>query len=98
MAQIQDQPASLPFEILEIHVPDESPTFDDIIALVKEKVRQVNKDAMMLAWYNRLTGQGFPDYQCDHQRPFWELFAESRGYNFKVVVNGGDYVFYYLKL
>jgi len=63
MAQIQDQPASLPFEILEILVTDDSPIFDDIIALVKQEVRQVNKNAMMLAWYNRLTGQGYPDYR-----------------------------------
>lgn len=78
-------------------IPGEAP-FAEVSAQVKTEARRINKDAMMLSWYNGRTGKGYPDYECGNERPFWEMYADSRGCNLTITVNDGDYVFYYLKL
>jgi len=98
MVQIRPISEGLDAETLHVTIADDALPFAEVSAQVKAQAREINKDAMMLSWYNRRTGKGYPDYECGSQRPFWEMFADSRGCNLKVVVNDGDYVFYYLKL
>ena len=98
MVQISDTTEALVTETLDMTIADDTMSFADVSALVKQRARQINKDAMMLSWYNGRTGKGYPDYECGNQRPFWEMFADARGSNLKIVVNDGCYVFYYLKL
>lgn len=98
MAQIQNATVDLVFETLQMTITDDAMPFAEVSAQVKRQARQINKEAMMLSWYNGRTGKGYPDYECGNQRPFWEMYADSRGSNLKIVVNDGDYVFYYLKL
>jgi hypothetical protein len=98
MVQIAQREDSLAFETLNLSIDDAETPFAEISAQVKAQAREINKDAMMLSWFNRKNGEGFPNYECSNEKPFWEMFAESRGFNLKIVVNDGDYVFYYLKL
>jgi len=98
MVQLHDTTEELAFETFQMAIADSAMPFAEVSAQVKQRARQINKDAMMLSWYNGRTGKGYPDYDCGNERPFWEMFADSRGCNLKIIVNDGDYVFYYLKL
>ena len=54
---------------------------------------------MQLAWYNKQTDQGFPNYDCGPgDRPPWQVFADSRGANLTIDVNNGTYLFIYLTM
>jgi hypothetical protein len=67
--------------------------------LAKEAARQACKDPMLLSWYDAGAGTGHPDLECGRgDKPAWVVYAESRGGNLTVVVNDGDYIFYYLAL
>lgn len=73
--------------------------FAEIIDQARSKAREICKDAMMLAWCNRNTGEFFPDYDCGRSdKPPWRLFADARGGNLTIEVNDGAYVFIFLKL
>jgi len=98
MSQIQSASEKLDFETHHMLLQEPGMPFADVSAQVKTRAREINKDAMMLSWYNDHLGEGYPNYECTHEKPFWEMFAESRGYNLKIVVNEGEYIFFYLKL
>lgn len=86
-------------ETHELRIDDEGIPFSEIIDQARAKARAVNKDAMMLAWCNRKTGEFFPRYDCGRSdKPPWRVFADARGGNLVIHVNGGDYVFIFLKL
>ena len=54
---------------------------------------------MQLAWYNKQTDQGFPNYDCGAgDRPPWRVFADSRGANLTIDINDGTYLFIYLTM
>ncbi|MBC7359518.1 MAG: AF1514 family protein [Desulfacinum sp.] len=53
-------------------------------------------DPMLLAWYDRRAGRFSPNVECcDETKPAWLVYAESRGADLTVTVNGLDYVFVY---
>jgi hypothetical protein len=67
--------------------------------LARQKAREINPDAMLLAWYDARTDTGYPNTECgDGSQPPWELFARSRGGNLTIDINDGIYTFIYLKL
>jgi hypothetical protein len=99
--------------MVEIHPPSDRPlipetvnlqisgrnlSFEEISDLARSRAREINKDAMMLAWFNRRSGEGFPDYECGAgDKPPWRVFAEARGANLTIDVNDGEFIFLYLK-
>jgi hypothetical protein len=85
-------------EIVKLQIADKDLDFEQASHLARTRARALNKDAMMLAWFNRRSGEGFPDYDCGaSDRPPWRVFAEARGANLTVDVNDGEYIFLYLK-
>jgi hypothetical protein len=52
-----------------------------------------------LSWYCGKTGEYFPKLECGTwDKPVWIIFAESRGADIAVNINGGEYIFLYLSL
>lgn len=67
--------------------------------LARHKAREINPQAMLLAWYDAPSGKGYPDFDCGQgdKRP-WQVFADSRGGNLTIDINDGTYRFIFLKL
>jgi hypothetical protein len=85
-------------ETIKLRITDPDLDFEKASDLARTKARAINKDAMMLAWFNRRSGEGFPDYDCGGlDRPPWQVFADARGANLTVDINDGAYIFMYLK-
>ena len=88
----------LSHETVSLRVTDRELDFEEAANLARARAREINKDAMMLAWFNRRSGEGFPDHDCGAgDKPPWRVFAEARGANLTVDVNDGDYIFMYLR-
>ncbi len=85
-------------EIVNLRIADSDLDFERASDLARTRAREINKDAMMLAWFNRRSGEGFPDYDCGPgDKPPWRVFAEARGANLTVDINDGEYIFMYLR-
>ena len=98
MVEIRTQADKTPnHEIINLQITDRDLSFEDVSDQARSRARQINKDAMMLAWYNRRSGEGFPDYDCGaNDKPPWRVFAEARGANLTIDVNEGEFIFLYL--
>ena len=54
---------------------------------------------MLLSWYQGKTGESYPNLECGPvDKPAWIIFAESRGGDLTIDINGGQYVFIYLSI
>ena len=85
-------------EIVNLQIADNDLDFEKAADLARSRARVINKDAMMLSWFNRRSGEGFPDYDCGAgDKPPWRVFAEARGANLTVDVNDGEFIFMYLR-
>ena len=85
-------------ETIKLSITDADLDFEKASDLSRARAREINKDAMMLAWFNRRSGEGFPDYDCGAaDKPPWRVFADARGGNLTVDVNDGEFIFIYLK-
>ncbi len=97
--QIHSEPGSTPKEEITVRVDDPDLDFATASGLAKEKARAVNPDAMLLAWHNGKSGEFYPKYECGPgDKAPWIVFAEARGGNLVININGGAYTFIYLKL
>lgn len=84
-------------EIVKIQIAGSDLDFEKVSDLSRSRAREINKDAMMLAWFNGRSGEGFPDYDCGASgKPPWRVFAEARGANLTIDVNDGEFIFLYL--
>ncbi|SMC21025.1 hypothetical protein SAMN02746041_01096 [Desulfacinum hydrothermale DSM 13146] len=71
-------------------------TFDLARQLADREASRRGRDPMLLAWYDRHSGRFSPNVECcDETKPAWLVYAESRGADLAVTVNGLDYVFVY---
>ena len=97
MAQIKSTNIDQPAERIDLQSGTAELEFTSAKDMAKQTAQARSRDAMLLSWYNRKTGEFYPRYDCGGQnRPAWEVFAESRGANLTVDVDGGDYVFMFL--
>ena len=97
MALIKSSNAEHQAERVSLQSGDIELEFTSAKDLAKQTAQERSQDAMLLSWYNRKTGDFYPRFDCGGQdRPAWEVFAESRGANLTVDVDGGDYVFMFL--
>ncbi|MBI9086042.1 MAG: AF1514 family protein [Desulfobacterales bacterium] len=84
-------------ELIEVAVDDLHPDYQTAKDLAKVRAREINSNAMLLAWHSGLTGDHHPKIRCGSDpRPPWIVWAAVRGANLTVSVNGGAYVFYFL--
>ena len=99
MVQIHNEPGADAHQTVTLTIDDPDLDFNTARDHAKAKALEINGNAMQLAWFNRQTGQGFPDYDCGPgDRPPWKVFADSRGGNLTIDVNGGAYIFIYLTM
>ena len=85
-------------ETIKLRITDPDLDFEKASDSSRIRAREINKDAMMLAWFNRRSGEGFPDYDCGTgDKPPWQVFADARGGNLTIDVNDGEFIFVYLK-
>jgi hypothetical protein len=99
MMQIHSKSNEFPLEHIKLQIDDPDLVIVTASELAKAKARELNKDAMLLSWYCRKTGEFAPKFECGYQKkPPWIIFAEARGGNLTIDINDGEYVFIYLKL
>ncbi len=97
MAQVNSENMDVPAVRLALQSGDPDLAFTAAKDLAKQTAQERSRDAMLLSWYNRKTGDFYPRYDCGGQdQPAWVIFAESRGANLTVDVDNGDYVFMFL--
>ena len=99
MAQIHSKIDGMSIEVIKLQTDDSDPDFATAYTTAKTKAREINKDAMLLSWYCKKTGEFSPKVECSYkEKPAWLIFAEARGANLTIDINDGEYIFIYLKL
>ena len=99
MVQIHTEPGQAARETIKLTLDNADLDFDTARTRAKAKALEINRNAMQLAWFNRQTGQGFPNYDCGPgDRPAWQVFADARGADLTIDVNDGTFIFRYLTM
>ena len=99
MVQIHTEPGMDAHETVKLTIDEPDLDFNTARDHAKAKALEINSNAMQLAWYNKQTDQGFPNYDCGPgDRPPWQAFADSRGANLTIDVNNGTFLFLYLTM
>jgi hypothetical protein len=82
---------------VEIRVDREQLDFPRAKEIADKKAAEIGDQPMLLAWFDRKTGASSPTAVCSREddRPGWLAYAESRGGNITVDINGEEYVFIY---
>jgi hypothetical protein len=81
---------------IDIGVTDAPLDFARARAIAEARARQEAADPMLLAWYDRGSGRFSPQVTCcGDNKPAWLIYAESRGGDLVIDINGEAYVFVY---
>jgi hypothetical protein len=81
---------------VHLRVADETLDFSRARALADRRAREQGGEPMLLAWYNRHTGEFSPQVTCCRDdKPAWLTYAESRGGDLVIDINDEAYVFVY---
>ena len=81
---------------IDLEVADAPLDFAHARALADQRARQLAAEPMLLAWYNRDTGEFSPQVTCcGEDKPTWLIYAESRGGDLIIDINREAYVFVY---
>jgi len=73
---------------------DDNVDFNTAYRIAYEEARARSGDASMLSWFDSVTGRHSPPADCcGDDKPTWLVYAESRGADLSVSVNGEKYVF-----
>ncbi len=79
-----------------VRVEEETLDFRRARIIADQRARQISPDPMLLAWFNRSTGEFSPRVECcSEDRPAWLIYAESRGGDLIIDINDLEYVFIY---
>ncbi len=75
---------------------DSNLNFDEARKIADQKALEVTDEPMLMAWYEKKTGKFSPQVECcSEEKPGWLVYAESRGGDVIVDINGQEYVFVY---
>jgi hypothetical protein len=81
---------------IDIDVPDEPLDFARARAIADRRARELGPEPMLLAWYDRGAGRFSPQVTCcSDDKPAWLVYAESRGGDLVIDINGEAFVFVY---
>jgi hypothetical protein len=98
MAQLDTTAHEYTLDTIPLTVEDPDLTLPEASAMAKEKARELDNNAMMLSYHSSKTGEYWPNHDCGSEtKPPWVVFAEARGYNLKIDINGGEFEFFYLR-
>ena len=68
-------------------------------SLALSQARQMHPEVMLLAWFERASGEYSPQVTCCREdKPAWLVYALSRGADLFLSLNGGEFVLAYKKL
>jgi len=70
--------------------------FDTAQRLAQALAAREGKEPMLLAWFDRRRGRASPEIPECQRQPGWLVYAQSRGSDLRVNVNGGEYVFAFI--
>ncbi|WP_448382111.1 AF1514 family protein [Desulfosoma sp.] len=71
-------------------------SFDEARRMADREAAKRAIHPMLLAWYDHARGVFSPNVECcESTRPAWLVYAQSRGADVTIAVNGLDYVFLY---
>ena len=99
MESIRSNVDGYPGRHIKIQADNPALDFESAKDIAKLKAKEVCDDPMLLSWYNRETGESYPNLECGPgDKPAWVTYAESRGGDLTVDVNQGQYVFIYLSI
>jgi len=77
-----------------IHLPR-----PEAIRLATRQAQAIHPEVMLLAWFDRNTGEFSPPIPCClEDRPGWLAYALSRGADLIISLNGEEYVFAFKRL
>ena len=81
---------------IDVSVADESLDFSQARAIADRRARELAPEPLLLAWYDRGAGAFSPRIPCcSDDKPTWLIYAESRGGDLVIDINGEAYVFVY---
>lgn len=67
--------------------------------LAQAKAQELHPEVMLLAWFDRGTGEFSPPIPCCHEEmPGWLAYALSRGAEVIISINSEQFVFAFKKL
>ncbi len=96
--QIFSEKQDIPVEYIHHTVEEESLDFSQAKDIAKKLAFQKGSQSMILSWKNGITGEFYPTHECGgDQKPAWIHYAEARGANLTIDINGGQYIFMILK-
>jgi hypothetical protein len=79
---------------LDLRVDEPCLDFARAQALAVQRAREAAAEPILLAWYNRETGEFSPRVPCCRDdKPAWLIYAESRGGDLIIDINDEAYVF-----
>ena len=84
---------------IELRTDDPKLDFPQAQNLARRKAAKICGEPMLLAWFDRARGVFSPNLTCcGEDKPTWLIYAESRGGNIVICINGLDYVFVFTGL
>jgi hypothetical protein len=79
---------------VEVYVDDGKLDFAEAKQIADRAARNLDPQPMLLAWFERNTGEHSPRVECcGDDKPAWLVYAESRGGNLVIQLNDGEYQF-----
>lgn len=99
MKLIKPKIKDYPGKHIEVNIDKPDLEFIEAKDIARQKAREVCEDPMLLSWYQGETGESYPNLECGPgDKPAWIIFAESRGGDLTIDINGGQFVFIYLSI
>jgi len=81
---------------VDLRIEDEPLDFSRAKKHADRRARELYGYPMLLAWFDRKTGQFSPNLVCcGEDKPTWLTYAESRGGDLVIDINGEEFVFIY---
>jgi hypothetical protein len=83
---------------VDLSLAPEGLDFGRAKAAADRQAREFCAEPMLLAWFEKGTGRCSPRVECCREdKPSWLTYAESRGGDLVIDINGEEYVFVYLR-
>ena len=83
---------------VDLRIEDPALDFSRAKQQADRRARELCEAPMLLAWFDANTGRYSPDLICCREdKPTWLTYAESRGGDLVIDINGEEYVFVYLR-
>ena len=99
MDLLKPEVKDFPGQHIKVEIDHPKLGFIEAKDIAKQKAKETCADPMLLSWYQGETGESYPNLECGPgDKPAWITFAESRGGDLSVDINGGQFVFIYLCL